>query len=163
MPKLIKISQEIIDDTWVTLPKDASIEEVTTDTLIPMQLFLANVTRCQALERIGVWIDSDEEVELLEPHLSNLNLIAVNFPKFVDGRGYSTARILRDRMAYDGELRAIGDVLQDQLFFMKRCGFDTFALRDDKSAEQAVESLNDFSQSYQSAVDEPKPLFRRRA
>jgi uncharacterized protein (DUF934 family) len=87
----------------------------------------------------------------------------VNFPKFADGRGYSTARLLRERYGYHGEIRAIGDVLHDQLFFMKRCGFDAYAVRADKDIEAALAGFDDFSDAYQAAVDQPQPLFRRRA
>ncbi|MDQ5959482.1 MAG: hypothetical protein QG592_561 [Pseudomonadota bacterium] len=90
-------------------------------------------------------------------------MIGINFPKFVDGRGYSTARLLRERYAYQGEIRAIGDVLQDQLFLMARCGFDAFALRADKSVEKALGAFETFKAPYQAAVDQPQPLFRRRA
>ena len=86
----------------------------------------------------------------------------MNFPKFADGRGYSIARLLRERYAYRGEIRAIGDVLQDQLFFMKRCGIDAYAVRADKDIEAALTGLRDFSEAYQAAVDQPQPLFRRR-
>ena len=72
------------------------------------------------------------------------------------------ARLLRDRYKFKGELRAIGDVLRDQLFFMARCGFDAFAIRADKDPEDALQSLKDFSVTYQAATDEPLPLFRRR-
>ena len=67
-----------------------------------------------------------------------------------------------DRYKYAGEVRAIGDVLRDQLFFMRRCGFDAFALRADRDAVEALESFKDFSDTYQSATDQPLPLFRRR-
>ena len=86
----------------------------------------------------------------------------MNFPKFTDGRGYSSARLLRDRYSFRGEIRAIGDVLQDQLFYMKRCGIDAYALREDKDIVAALASLRDFSETYQAAVDQPQPLFRRR-
>ena len=72
------------------------------------------------------------------------------------------ARLLRDRYGYTGEVRAIGDVLRDQLFFMQRCGFDAFVIREDRSAEDALQSLKDFSETYQAATDQPQPLFRRR-
>lgn len=81
---------------------------------------------------------------------------------FTDGRNYSNARLLRDRYGYKGELRAIGDVLRDQLFYLHRCGFDAYALRADKDPYEALESLKDFSVTYQAATDEPLPLFRRR-
>jgi uncharacterized protein (DUF934 family) len=88
--------------------------------------------------------------------------IDVNFPSFTDGRGYSIARLLRERHGYDGELRAVGDVQRDQLFYLARCGFDAFLLRKDADAEDALAAFNDFSEAYQASVERPQPLFRRR-
>ena len=87
----------------------------------------------------------------------------MNFPKFTDGRGYTTARLLRERYAYLGEIRAIGDVLRDQLQNLRRCGFDAFAVREGRDLEDALRGFADFSEHYQTAVTEPQPLFRRRA
>ena len=95
--------------------------------------------------------------------MNELPVIAVNFPKFSDGRGYSIGRLLRERFGYKNELRAIGDVLLDQLQFMKRCGFDAYVLRADKDINKAARCLNFFSQGYQAATDTEIPLFRRRA
>jgi uncharacterized protein (DUF934 family) len=111
---------------------------------------------------LGVWLDSDEEAEEIGEDVQYFQVIALNFPAFTDGRSYSNARLLRDRYKFKGELRAIGDVLRDQLFFMARCGFDAFAIRADKDPEDALQSLKDFSVTYQAATDEPLPLFRRR-
>jgi uncharacterized protein (DUF934 family) len=86
----------------------------------------------------------------------------VRFASFTDGRGYSLARMLRERYGYRGELRAIGDVLRDQIYYLSRCGFDAFALRADQKPEQALAALDDFSEAYQTSVDRPHPLFRRR-
>lgn len=97
----------------------------------------------------GVWLQPDEDFEPLLPDLDRLPLIAVHFPLFTDGRGYSIARLLRERHGYRGELRAIGDVLRDQLYFLHRCGFDAFALRADQDAEQALRAFGDYSVSYQ--------------
>ncbi len=88
-------------------------------------------------------------------------MVAVDFPKFTDGRGYSIAYNLRMRLAYTGELRAIGDVLRDQLFAMQRVGFDAYACRQDRSIEDALKGLTVFSEVYQSSVDQKIPLFRR--
>lgn len=162
MPKLIK-NNTVQENKWQTLPKDAELDAVQEHSLVPLQLFLNNAERLLSHSGIGVWLDSDEEPESIAPYLDRLQLIAINFPKFVDGRGYSYARILRDRYGFKGEIRAIGDVLHDQLYFMKRCGFDAYAIRDDKDAEAALSGLNDFSENYQCAADEPRPLFRRRA
>ena len=88
--------------------------------------------------------------------------VEVNFPSFTDGRGYSTARLLRERFGYRGELRAVGDVQRDQLFNLARCGFDAFLLRKDEDAADALAALEDFSEAYQASVERPLPLFRRR-
>lgn len=97
----------------------------------------------------GVLLQPDDDFEALVPDLPRLSLIAVNFPVFTDGRGYSTARLLRERHGYRGELRAVGDVLRDQLYFLRRCGFDAFALRADQDAEAALRAFDDYSVSYQ--------------
>jgi uncharacterized protein (DUF934 family) len=86
----------------------------------------------------------------------------VSFPKFTDGRGFSTARLLRERYRYRGELRAVGDVLRDQLLFLARCGFDAFALRADQDPDAALAAFEDFTEAYQGGTDQPLPLFRRR-
>ena len=91
-----------------------------------------------------------------------LELIAVNFARFSDGRGYSLARLLRGRYGYRGELRAVGDVLLDQLFYLMRVGFDAYALRDDQDPLAAGAALRTFSASYQAGADQPLPLFRQR-
>ncbi|MDK2778933.1 MAG: DUF934 domain-containing protein [Pseudomonadota bacterium] len=112
--------------------------------------------------RTGLLLDSHETADLIGDDSRHFPLIAVNFPKFADGRGYSAARLLRERHGYQGELRAVGDVLIDQLFYMKRCGFDAFALREDQDSSDALQALSTFSVTYQADVGEPRPLFRRR-
>jgi uncharacterized protein (DUF934 family) len=104
---------------------------------------------------------SDERAEALKDDLSAFPLIAIDFPTFADGRGYSIAYQLRTRLGYAGELRAIGDVLRDQLFYMARVGFNAFATREDRSIEDALKGLTDFSETYQTAWDQKTPLFRR--
>lgn len=114
----------------------------------------------------------DAAVLRLEPHedpatvagrLGEIDRVEVIFPTFADGRGYSIARLLRERHGYTGELRAVGDVQRDQLFYLSRVGFDAFLLRDGEDAAAALAALADFSEAYQAAVDRPQPLFRRRA
>lgn len=162
MPKLIK-DGGIISNDWETLAKEFDGSSLSANCFVPLDYFLANTETLLGREDIGVWLDSDEGPESLAPYIDRLHLIAINFPKFVDGRGYSYAYILRQQLGYTGELRAIGDVLHDQLFYLKRCGFDAFALREDVNAEVALNGLTDFSESYQASIDQPAPLFRRRA
>lgn len=161
MPKLIKQSV-IIDNVWQTLDSDFDESIDNQAVLVPLDRFLDKPDLVIGNAQAGVWLDSDQSPEALEPFIEKLSLIAINFPKFVDGRGYSYARILRDRLTYQGELRAIGDVLHDQLFYLKRCGFDSFAVREDKDVEIAKLGLEAFTETYQGATDQDQPLFRRR-
>ncbi len=110
-----------------------------------------------------MWLSPEADPEVLASDISHLPLIAVDFPQFTDGRGYSTGRLLREKYRYAGELRAIGDVLRDQLFYLRQCGFNAFAVRADHNLEDALRGLRDFSDSYQATVVTPLPLFRRRA
>lgn len=164
MQRIIKNNQ-VVDETWHLLPKDATLEGLSNcdDLIVPLDLWLEHAHALKARDGgLGVWLESNEEVEAIADDLEHFQVIALNFPVFSDGRHYSSARLLRDRFGYKGEIRAIGDVLRDQLFFMKRCGFDAFALREDRDPYEALESLKDFSETYQAATDQPEPLFRRR-
>jgi uncharacterized protein (DUF934 family) len=88
-------------------------------------------------------------------------VIALEFDQFKDGRSYSLARLLRERYKFNGQIRAVGDVLHDQLFYMRRCGVDAFELRPDRSAEDALRAFKEFSVTYQAAADDTRPLYRR--
>ncbi|MDR0481468.1 MAG: DUF934 domain-containing protein [Gallionellaceae bacterium] len=158
----------LVGDDWNVLRPAADsdfsqLEVPAGKVLVPLQLWLAQRERLRARTDVGVWFASDERAEDLGADAAGLPLIAVDFPKFADGRGYSIAYHLRNRLGYRGELRAIGDVLRDQLFYMHRVGFDAFALRQDKDIQAALQSLHDFSTSYQASSDEAQPLFRRAA
>ncbi|MEZ5504900.1 MAG: DUF934 domain-containing protein [Gammaproteobacteria bacterium] len=112
--------------------------------------------------RVGVLLQGDAEPDAIIDDLRDLAVIAIQFPVFRDGRGFSLARILRDRLGYKGELRAVGDVLRDQLFFMQRCGFNAFEPRADRCIEQALKGLTDFTVVYQADANEKRPIYRRR-
>ncbi|MHB9799108.1 DUF934 domain-containing protein [Pseudomonas sp. MT3] len=115
------------------------------------------------LQKSGVWLGPDDDPQRLVGRLDELSLIAIDFPSFRDGRGYSLAYLLRSRLGWRGELRAVGDVLRDQLAHMRQCGFDAFAVREDKSVEDALKGLAGLSVLYGRSVIEPRPLFRRRS
>ena len=113
----------------------------------------------------------DERVIRLEPaddpakvagELATASRVEVNFPKFGDGRGFSIGRLLRERYGYQGELRAVGQITRDHLFFLESCGFDAFELREGEDAAEAIAAFEDFSESYQASPARPVPLFRRR-
>jgi uncharacterized protein (DUF934 family) len=110
-----------------------------------------------------VWLRAEDEPADLGEAAQSLALVAVHFPKFGDGRGFSTGALLRTRYGYRGELRAFGDIGRDHLFALKRCGFDAFRLPEHRDPEDALKAFNDFSLRYQGSVDDPVPLFRKRA
>jgi uncharacterized protein (DUF934 family) len=166
MPKLIK-NAEIVSNPWIIVDKEQALEEAlatsNNDLIVPVQLWLNNKESFKAsAKNIAVWLDSDETAELIADDIEAFSLIALNFPAFTDGRSYSTAAKLRQYYKYTGELRAIGDILRDQLTFLKRCGFDSFDVCDEVKDEDALNAFEDFSENYQSTVTESVPLFRRR-
>ena len=129
--------------------------------IVPLKVWQAQRAALQTRAELGVWLGSAERAEELQGDVAKFAVIAVDFPKFADGRGYSIAYHLRVRLGYQGELRAIGDVLRDQLFYMQRVGFDAYAPRADKDIHEALKGLSDFSVTYQASADEAQPLFRR--
>jgi len=165
MRKIIK-DKAIINDDWqvLKLADGESAETITVPagkTLVPLSVWLAQKSTLASRSDIGVWLASDERAESLKEDVATLPLIAIDFPTFSDGRGYSIAYQLRTRLGFEGELRAIGDVLRDQLFYMARVGFNAFATREDRSIEDALKGLTDFSETYQTAWDQKTPLYRR--
>lgn len=164
MQRIIK-NGEVIDERWHLLPADASLEGISNsdDLIVPLGLWLESSHALKVRDGgLGVWLQSHEQIEDIVDDLKYFQVIALDFPAFTDGRHFSSARLLRERYGYQGEIRAIGDVLRDQLFFMQRCGFDAFAVRPDRDPYDALKGLSDFSVTYQTGVDQPLPLFRRR-
>ncbi|MHC8286413.1 DUF934 domain-containing protein [Pseudomonas sp. XS1P51] len=149
------VARIVADDPW-TLIRDLEAGWPAGRLILPLASWLEDP------QRHGVWLGPDDEVESLKPWFDRLPLIALDFPSFRDGRAYSQAYLLRTRLGWTGELRAVGDVLRDQLSHMRQCGFDSFAVREDKSAEDALKGLAGMSVLYGRSVIEPRPLFRRR-
>jgi uncharacterized protein (DUF934 family) len=159
--------RQVVADSWQLLKPaaDDSAAQVPPDgdVVVPLAVWLKQREALSSRAgRVGVWLDSHEDPAAIAGELERFALVAVNFPQFGDGRGYSIARLLRERYGYKGELRAIGVVVRDHLFAMASCGFDSFLLREDQNAEEALSAFGDFSDAYQSSVERPVPLFRRR-
>ncbi len=135
--------------------------------IVPLSVFIARKAELQSrinINEVGVWLDTHEVLLSLIENQADLNalpIIVVHVERFADGRIFSIGALLRTRYGFKNELRAIGDVLRDQLFFLKRSGFTSFAIRADRNAVEAIASLSDFSTPYQGAVDEAQPAFRR--
>jgi uncharacterized protein (DUF934 family) len=161
MPQLLK-DNRVIDDSWTALAEGA-LSLPDGDLLLSYaqwQTFSDQIETHRG--SIGVVIEGNAEIEdIIEP-LLNLPLIAINFPKFADGRGFSLASLLRNRYNYRGEIRAVGGFIRDQLYLLSRCGFNAFKFTEDIDLSEAAKSLEDFSETYQVSADQESPLFRRR-
>jgi len=159
-------NKSIVDDDWVVLRLH---DQETSETVIvaagkiivPLKVWLSQREKLQHRADLGVWFASDERPEVLKADVSKFFVIAIDFPKFTDGRSYSIAYNLRERFGYTGELRAIGEVLRDQLFYMQRVGFDAFAPQPGRDLHDILKGLTVFSEAYQTSVNQKSPLFRR--
>ena len=154
----------VIEDSWELVRE---LEDITAipqrDIILPFRLWQQHrEALLQQNRRHAVWIDGDIDTEELLEDLSQFDLIGLDFPAFKDGRSYSHARLLKQRYDYKGELRAVGDVLCDQLFFMLRCGIDSFQLREDKNVSEALDGFNSFTVCYQAAADDALPIYKQR-
>lgn len=160
MQNLIKDGQRQ-DDLWTLIDDDAPLP-AEGPVILPLALYQAQKAEWGASDRdLGVWLNDEQMAEDVTDSLDNLALIALRFPKFADGRGFSKARLLRERYGYSGELRAIGDFLPDQVFYMGRCGINAFACRTEDEASIALALLAPFSVRYQGGTDST-PLFEHR-
>lgn len=150
-----------IDDRYTFVADDESVPEG--DVIVSLTRFQAEGESLMSNTRhVGVLIEPDQAVEDLAYDLPRIPVVALNFAKFRDGRPYSSARMLRERLKFAGEIRAVGDVLREQAQFMVRCGFDAFAPADGSSAEQWAAAARRFSHVYQRAADAHAPVFEER-
>ncbi|HXQ10352.1 MAG TPA: DUF934 domain-containing protein [Caulobacteraceae bacterium] len=134
------------------------------DVIVSLQRFQAEGQRLLAEGRkVGVRIEPHEDVEELEKDLPRLAVVALAFPKFLHGQAYSSARILRERYGFEGELRAVGEVLREQARFMVRCGIDAFQTADGSTPDQWTHVVTRFRHVYQRAGDGLAPAFAERA
>lgn len=165
MPTLIDKTQ-VIEDTWIPVTPEQAEALPAGNLLIqwadwPAMAEAISQKASTGLEgAVGVIVPNTTEPDDILSAQHNFDLIAIEFPVFTDGRGYSLARMLREQ-GYKGELRSVGDVLPDQLFYMARCGFDTFLLKTGKDASDALNKFKTFSVTYQAAADQDKPIYQR--
>ena len=161
MPKIIK-DRVIADDGFSPVIRDGALPP---EGPVLVGLSFWREHREQLLARgglIGVQLEPADDALSLSEDIARLALVAIHFPAFADGRGYSHAWLLRNRLGYRGELRAVGDVFKDNLYYLSRCGFNSFAIRADKDIGIALRGLDDFSEGYLGTTTTPAPLFRRR-
>jgi uncharacterized protein (DUF934 family) len=153
----------IVEDRYVRIEDDAPIPE-RVPVIVPAKRFLAEADTLSRRDgSVGVVWPNDRRVAELSPWLGHLALVALDFPKFRDGRAYSQARLLREKYGFRGTLRASGDVLRDQFHFLVRAGFDSFEVKKPADAKVFAEVLARYSVFYQPGADGQLPALRRRA
>ena len=152
MPRLIKHGA-IVEDDWLPAQED--------DAGDAHILTLEQWTQRADKQGLAVQLEPGQAPSPLFDFLEQIPLVAINFPVFTDGRGFSYGRELRER-GFTGELRACGHILPDQMTYLRRCGFDAFHLAEEGRLEEALAGLADFDEYYQASIDQPLPLFRRR-
>lgn len=159
---LIKDRRLIDDDPWLKVADDAPLPE-DRPAIVGLKRWRAERESLAALNRpLGLLLEPDDPLDDAIRDLGRFGLIALSFPKFGDGRAFSKARLLRSRLGYKGELRAVGDVFKDQLLFMARCGFDSFDLKDGHDTKDALAAFDEFSVAYQPSTVAAGPALRGR-
>lgn len=161
-PNKVIRNQKIVEDDWTTIADDA---EIPTSGRVILSLKRWQEVR-DALKTgdvvAGVRIPNTVDLATLWDQLKDRPLIAIEFPAFGDGRAFSQARLLRERYGYKGEIRAVGDVVRDQIFFMHRTGIDTIVPRADQDLQDCLKAFRDFTVPYQGSADLPVSVFQRR-
>lgn len=156
-------SDRVVTDRWERIA-DPALPLPAGDLILPFAFWQAHRDALTGRAgKIAVCLNGDDDLEAVAEFLPLFEMIALEFPNFKDGRSYSHARLLRERFGFRGELRAVGDVLRDQLFFMRRCGIDAFQVREDKDAEDALKGLSGFTVKYQTAADKEPPIYKTRS
>lgn len=166
MPRLIELvdgQASWADDAFKHVTDDDATPE-TGDVIVSLARFQAEGEDLLASNsrRVGVRIESDQEVEVLAYDLPRIAVVALAFPKYRDGRAYTSARLLRERFKYEGQVRAVGDVLQEQAGFMVRCGFDAFEPADGATPDAWTKAAGRFRHVYQRAADDRQVAFEER-
>ena len=148
------VSREgVLDDPWICLADDATLPDAGA-VIVSLERWQQDRQALLAWQgRLGIRLASNQPPEEIVEDLARFDLVALDFPQFKDGRAYSYARLLRERYAFAGELRAVGEVLRDQLCFMLRCGFDRFEVPDRAKAEAWMDAFEEIGVVYQPAAD----------
>lgn len=153
----------LVNNEWLTITDADSMDIPSGKVVVPLALWNRLYdTFKKRRELPGLLLNIDDNPADFIGDITTLKLVAVNFPAFTDGRGFSIGNLLRERYRYREELRACGGFIRDQLYYLKRCGFDSFDFSDQINLDDALNSLNDFSDNYQISATEQSPLFRRR-
>ena len=163
MPHRIIRDQRVVEDHWQHLADDAPLPTSGDITVSLARWDTERETLRAYYGEVGVRIPNTVSLEELTLNIADISLICLDFPAFGDGRAFTQARLLRERLGYKGELRAVGDVARDQIWYMQRCGFDSYEPRPDRDIGEALKALTEITQTYQGAADHRTTVFARRA
>lgn len=164
MPKLIRLAGDAFtweDDSFTDVADDQDIPAG--DVIVSLKRFMAEGEALLGGRAVGVRLESDQAVEDLAYDLPSIAVVALVFPKFLDGRAYSAARLLRERYGFTGQVRAVGDVLREQALHMVRCGIDAFAPADGSDPDTWSAAARRYRHVYQRAADDRVPAFVERS
>ncbi|WP_210396071.1 DUF934 domain-containing protein [Motiliproteus sediminis] len=155
------IDRQPAADTWVRVDSEEGLKQ-SGDLLVDFALWLEHADQLKARDgRLGVVIDGDSELDPLLSDLDRLALVAVAFPSFADGRGFSLARMLRQHHGFTGEIRAVGDVTWDRLRYMARCGINAYDVPAERYSDDMLSAFDEITVCYQGAEDDPRPIYRQ--
>ncbi len=165
MTKLLK-DGKVTPDTWVHVTDGDAVPE-TGPVIVTLARWQAEHNSLAGrTDGLGIRLESGQSPEAIKDDLARFAVVALEFPKFGDGRAYSHARMLKDRLGYEGEVRAVGDVLRDQYRAMYRCGFDALEIAGDRPADKLEAdwraALGELRHAYQPALRGPEPVLRQR-
>ncbi|MDF1639060.1 DUF934 domain-containing protein [Alcanivorax jadensis] len=152
---------KLCDDPWSLLPAESASGKAIL-ALGEWRDMVFDLQREFDYRQYGIILDPDDDPKIIDQWVDKIPVIVLRFPSFRDGRAYSQASLLRTRYGYRGDLRAVGDVLRDQLALMRHCGFSSFYVREDKSVEDALKGLGGLDKIYARSVIQPEPRFRSR-
>ncbi len=146
--------QKIVENTWTYIPDDTKLPAEISDITVSLSRWNEEYDKLEKYQgKVGIRINPDDSIESLPPSVMKAALIEVNFPVFTDGRSFSLAQLLRTRLKFKGEIRAVGQFMPDQIFYLSRVGVNSFALENQESLADAISMFDDFSDSYQASVN----------
>jgi uncharacterized protein (DUF934 family) len=149
MPIVIN-SHQVIDDEWVVLTNESSSFDSTSKVIVSLDQLKNEFEQLKSKSlALAVMLSETDSVDDILPFLNDLQMVVLRFKVFSDGRAFSQSKLLRDRHGYQGQIRAVGDVIRDQLSFMQRCGFSQFQLAETEDVDQAIHAFSDISNTYQ--------------
>ena len=158
-------NRQIVEDNWQSIDAETAIDQLPAGSIIvPLAFWNEHKdSLSQRSEPLGIQLNPEEDVIDIAEHLAKFSLVVLQFPAFRDGRAYSQARQLRQHFGYQGEIRATGNVLRDQLMYMERVGFTSFEIDSKQDINAAVNAFDEIKIKYQASSDESLPLFKRRS